>query len=94
MIHHQRLDEIREEIQEKQFAIVFGDLDDEDVSNYQSDIDLLEEEKAQLKREQEEYREGYYAGRDYHLDGVSMKDEWQGQSDAFDQGFTQAGRDS
>ena len=94
MIHYQRLDEIREEIQEKQFGIMYGDLDDEDISNYQSDIDLLEDERTKLEAEQDEYREGYDAGREFHLNGMPMLDEWFGRDGPFDRGFRAAGDDS
>jgi len=94
MIHYQRLDEIREEIQEKQFGIMYGDLDDEDISNYQSDIDLLEDERTKLEAEQDEYREGYDAGREFHLNGMPMQEDWRGRVGAFQQGFEAAGQDS
>lgn len=94
MIHYQRLDEIREEIEEKQFAIMIGDLDDEDIQNYQSDIQALEDEQRELEAEQEEYREGYQAGMEFHMDGVPMKDEWRGRSGKFQEGFDAAGQDS
>lgn len=94
MIHYHEIEQAREEIEEKQFAILIGDLTEEDIQNYESDIQALEEEIRTWEREQEEYREGYEAGRQFHLDGVPMKEEWRGQSGAFSQGFDAAGQDS
>lgn len=94
MIHYHEIEQAKEEIEEKRFAILIGDLTEEDIQNYESDINALEDDIRTWEREQEEYREGYSAGIQFHMDGVPMKDEWRGQSDAFDQGFTQAGQDS
>jgi len=94
MIHYQRLAEIQEEIQEKQLAIMIGDLDDEDIQNYQSDIQALEDEQRELEAEQEEYREGYHAGMEFHMGSGVMLEEWRGRTDKFQEGFDAAGQDS
>lgn len=94
MIHDHDIEQAREEIEEKQFAIMLGDLSQEDIENYQSDIQSLEDDISQWESEQEEYRDGYEAGRQFHMDGVSMRDEWLGRFGAFQQGFDAAGDDS
>lgn len=94
MIHHQAIEQAREEIEEKQFAIMIGDLTDEDIQNYESDINALEDDIRTWEREQEEYRDGYEAGRQFHMDGMPMQDEWLGRFGAFRQGFDAAGQDS
>lgn len=94
MIHFLEIQQAREEIEEKQFAMIFGNLDEEDFQNYESDINTLEDNIREWEREQEEYREGYEAGRQFHLNGVPMKDEWRGRFGVFRQGFEQAGQDS
>lgn len=94
MIHYQEIEQAREEIEEKRFAIMIGDLDEEDVNNYESDISALEDDIRTWEREQEEYREGYNAGREFHMDGTPMKDEWLGRTGPFRQGFDAAGQDS
>jgi len=94
MIHYQRLAEICEEIKEKQFGIMYGNLDDEDINNYQSDIQALEDEQRELETEQEEYREGYQAGVEFHMGSGVMRDEWQGRFGKFQEGFDAAGQDS
>jgi hypothetical protein len=94
VIHYQSIAQAREEIEEKQFAIMVGDLSEEDINNYQSDIDALEDDIKGWEREQDEYREGYDAGVQFHMDGVPMRDEWKGRFGAFRQGFDAAGEDS
>jgi hypothetical protein len=94
MIRYQEIEQAREEIQEKQFAIMMGELSEEDVNNYESDINALEDDIRNWEREQDEYQEGYDSGREYHMNGVPMKDEWLGRFGPFRQGFDAAGADS
>lgn len=94
MIHYQAIEQAREEIEEKRFGILCGDLTEEDVNNYESDIQALEDDIRTWEGEQEEYRDGYEAGRQFHMDGVAMKDEWRGRTGPFHDGFTAAGQDS
>lgn len=94
MINYQAIEDAETEIREKRDEINYGDLDEETINNYESDIQALEEEIKNLKQEQEDYREGYSAGQSFHMDGVPMQDEWQGRFGKFYEGFTAAGQDS
>jgi polyhydroxyalkanoate synthesis regulator phasin len=47
----EQIREMRQEIDEKQNAINYEDLDDETIANYESDIHALEEEIRELERE-------------------------------------------
>jgi FtsZ-binding cell division protein ZapB len=94
MIHYQAIEQTREELEEKRFAVMFGNLTEQETKAHQKDIDELEAELNRLREEQNDYCEGYRAGTEFHMDGVPRKDEWLGRSSAFDQGFDQAGQDS
>jgi uncharacterized protein (DUF3084 family) len=94
VINHQAIEEAEAEIREKQDEINYGDLDEETVQNYESDIQALEDELKTLKQEQEDYREGYDAGNDYHMGGRPMQDSWLGRFGKFREGFDAAGQDS
>jgi hypothetical protein len=94
MINYLEIEQAKEEIEEKRFGILYGDLSDEDIDNYSSDIQALEDDIRTWEAEQEEYREGYDAGREFHMSGAPMRDEWQGRGGKFYDGFTAAGQDS
>lgn len=92
MIHYQRIDEIADLLHAME-----DDVDDhssaEVTVNRIVERLKLENELKKLKKEQEEYRDGYDAGREFHMGGV-MRDEWRGRWGAFRRGFDAAGDDS
>jgi hypothetical protein len=94
MINYQAIEEAEAEIREKQDEINYGNLDEETVQNYESDIVALEDELKGLKQEQEDYREGYDAGQEFHMGSGVMRDEWLGRFGKFRAGFDAAGQDS
>lgn len=97
MIHFARLMEIYTELRELQIELNMGLARGEFTERryeIERNISVLKEEQTRLEAEAEEYREGYEAGRDFHMDGVSMKDEWLGRFGFFRQGFDAAGQDS
>lgn len=93
MIHYERIQEIADQLHAME-----NDVDDhlstEATVNRIVERLSLENELKKLKQEQEDYRDGYDAGREYHMGDGVMRDEWLGRFGAFRRGFDAAGDDS
>ena len=93
MIHYNAISRIEDRLREINSLLECGFSAEVETNLYQEQREL-NDEVERLRAEQEEYRDGYEAGQQFHMDGVPMKDEWLGRSDMFHQGFTSAGEDS
>ena len=93
MIHFGRHMQILDRLKDIEHELDCGFSAEVETNLYQEQKEL-KEEQARLNAEEKEYREGYEAGRAYHMDGVPMKDEWLGRFGFFRQGFDAAGQDS
>lgn len=94
MIHYQAIEDLEERIEALRSDLGYYCPAPDKEAEMNAEIDQLTAELNQLKQEQEEYREGYDAGVQFHMDGTGMRDEWLGRFGAFRQGFDQAGQDS
>lgn len=94
MIHYKEIADIKDRIHTIESDLGYYDPIGPERDEMEAEILELQTDLARLEKEAEDYREGYEAGRQFHMDGVPMRDEWQGRFGMFSRGFDDAGADS